>query len=186
MGRVHRQWSLSAPLSRMDLMSEAWGLLLPPRTLRRYALTTFIAPPRLCFSYPAMTVRIRLARFGRRKEPFYRLVAADRRCPRDGRHLEVLGEYDPIPSARPASLQTFLGYRKSFSSLRASSTTGNVTETDGNKHLGLKPDRVKYWLSVGAQPTDTASRLLSMAGLMPAPSHRSRNRRSTQSSNDPR
>jgi hypothetical protein len=84
----------------------------------------------------------------------------------------------------------FLGYRKSFSSfresLRVSSTTGNVTETDGNKHLGLKPDRVKYWLSVGAQPTDTASRLLSMAGLMPAPSHRSHNRRSTQSSNDPR
>jgi ribosomal protein S16 len=112
MGRVHRQWSLSAPLSRMDLMSEAWGLLLPPRTLRRYALTTFIAPPRFRFSYPAMTVRIRLARFGRRKEPFYRLVAADRRCPRDGRHLEVLGEYDPIPSARPASLQTFFGLEK--------------------------------------------------------------------------
>jgi len=44
-----------------------------------------------------MAVRIRLARFGCRNRPFYRLMAADSRSPRDGKHLEVLGYYNPIP-----------------------------------------------------------------------------------------
>jgi ribosomal protein S16 len=44
-----------------------------------------------------MPVRIRLARFGRRNLPFYRIFVADSRCPRDGRHLEVVGHFDPIP-----------------------------------------------------------------------------------------
>eukprot|EP00850_Spirogloea_muscicola_P026118 SM005641S18604 [mRNA] locus=s5641:78:545:- [translate_table: standard] len=42
-------------------------------------------------------VRLRLARFGRRNLPFYRIFAADSRFPRDGRHLEILGHYDPLP-----------------------------------------------------------------------------------------
>lgn len=42
-------------------------------------------------------MRIRLARFGRRNVPFYRIFVADSRAPRDGKHLEVLGHYDPIP-----------------------------------------------------------------------------------------
>lgn len=46
-----------------------------------------------------MAVRIRLTRFGRKKRPFYRIVAADSRSPRDGRHLEMLGYYDPIAPA---------------------------------------------------------------------------------------
>ena len=46
-----------------------------------------------------MGVRIRLARFGRRNLPFYRIFVADSRCPRDGRHLEVVGHYDPLPGA---------------------------------------------------------------------------------------
>ncbi|MCK6505343.1 30S ribosomal protein S16 [Myxococcota bacterium] len=42
-------------------------------------------------------VRLRLTRFGRKKRPYYRIVAADSRSPRDGRHLEMLGHYDPVP-----------------------------------------------------------------------------------------
>lgn len=49
----------------------------------------------------AMGVRLRLQRLGRRKVPFYRIVAADHKSPRDGRHLDVLGDYDPVPSALP-------------------------------------------------------------------------------------
>jgi len=45
----------------------------------------------------AMVVRIRLARFGCRNRPFYRVMAADSRSPRDGKHLEVLGYYNPLP-----------------------------------------------------------------------------------------
>eukprot|EP00899_Mesostigma_viride_P020034 jgi/Mesvir1/28031/Mv04637-RA.1 len=86
-----------------------------------------------------MVVRLRLARFGRRYFPFYRIFAADARAPRDGKHLEVLGHYNPIP------------------------------EPDGKKHMALHHDRVKYWLSVGAQPTDTVAYLLSRAGLYPTP-----------------
>lgn len=74
-----------------------------------------------------MAVKIRLSRTGAKKRPFYRIVAADARAPRDGRFLEKLGTYNPL------------------------------TE-EGT--LFLKQDRVDYWLSVGAQPTDTVRRLL--------------------------
>ena len=84
-----------------------------------------------------MVVRLRLARFGKKRQPMYKIFAADARCPRDGRHLEVLGYYDPIP------------------------------EKDGNKHVGLNIERIKYWLSVGAQPSTTVGRLLSQAGVIP-------------------
>merc|ERR1712216_301142 len=87
----------------------------------------------------AMPVRIRLARYGQRNLPFYRIYVADSRAPRDGRHIEIIGHYDPKP------------------------------EIDGNKHMGLKIDRAKYWLSVGAQPSDTVARLFGQAGIIPAP-----------------
>jgi ribosomal protein S16 len=48
-----------------------------------------------------MVVRIRLARFGCRNRPFYRVMAADSRSPRDGKHLEVLGYYNPLPGETP-------------------------------------------------------------------------------------
>uniref|UniRef100_A0A0D9X9T3 Ribosomal protein S16 n=1 Tax=Leersia perrieri TaxID=77586 RepID=A0A0D9X9T3_9ORYZ len=86
-----------------------------------------------------MVVRIRLARFGCRNRPFYRLMAADSRSPRDGKHLEVLGYYNPLPGK------------------------------DGGKRMGLKFDRVKYWLSVGAQPSDPVERILFRAGILPPP-----------------
>eukprot|EP00884_Botryococcus_braunii_P002246 jgi/Botrbrau1/12021/Bobra.247_2s0025.1 len=86
-----------------------------------------------------MVVRLRLARFGRKNLPFYRIYAADARSRRDGRHLEIVGHYDPVPGR------------------------------DGNKHVGLNFERIRYWLSVGAQPTDTVARLLGQAGVIPRP-----------------
>lgn len=79
-----------------------------------------------------MAVRIRLQRLGRKKRPFYRLVAADARAQRDGVFLERLGHYNPI--ADPADV-----------------------EIDEEKAL--------KWLRRGAQPTDTAKRLLSQSGI---------------------
>ncbi len=72
-------------------------------------------------------VTLRLARFGAKKRPFYRVVAADSRAKRDGRFLEVLGTYDPLTD--PPSVT-------------------------------LKAERIQYWLSVGAQPTDAVRRLI--------------------------
>ena len=74
-------------------------------------------------------VKIRLARHGRKRRPFYRVVAADVNAPRDGKFLEILGTYNP-------------------------------GEKDESKELTLKIDRVDHWLSVGAQPTDTAAALI--------------------------
>ena len=74
-----------------------------------------------------MAVRLRLKRMGRKKRPFYRVVAADKRAPRDGRHLEVLGHYDPMPQPHEVT---------------------------------LKLDRIDYWLSVGALPSDTVASLI--------------------------
>jgi small subunit ribosomal protein S16 len=65
---------------------------------------------------------IRLARIGKKKQPFYRIVVLDKRKPRNGRTVEIVGTYDPLKN--PALIQ-------------------------------LNAERVKYWLSVGAQPSDT-------------------------------
>ena len=72
-------------------------------------------------------VKIRLRRMGAKKAPYYRVVVADSRSPRDGRFIEELGTYDPM--------------------------------AEGNK-LNLDVERVKYWVSQGAQPTDTVRGLL--------------------------
>ena len=84
-----------------------------------------------------MTVRIRLARHGRKNRPFYRIVVADARMPRDGRHIEIVGTYNPIASS------------------------------DGTKEVRFKSDRIKYWLSVGAQPSDRVGWLFGKFGLLP-------------------
>ena len=83
-----------------------------------------------------MPVKIRLRRDGAKKRPFYHVVAADSRRARDGRFIEQLGYYNPIVAAEAEPI------------------------------LVLKEERVKYWLSVGAQPTDTAAALLKKKGLM--------------------
>lgn len=71
--------------------------------------------------------------------PFYRIFVADSRCKRDGRHLEQLGHFDPVPGK------------------------------DGNKHLAVNFDRARYWLSVGAQPSQTVAKLFGQAGIIPKP-----------------
>lgn len=78
-------------------------------------------------------VRIRLRRVGRKKAPVYRLVVADSRSPRDGKFIEIIGQYSPRQS---------------------------------DVGLNIKVDRALYWLSVGAQPSDTARSLLRKAGVM--------------------
>ena len=80
-----------------------------------------------------MAVKIRLRRMGAKKQPFYRLVVADSRSPRDCRFIEELGWYNPL-------------------------TSDDKVEVDEDKALS--------WLQKGAQPTDTARRLLRKAGVM--------------------
>lgn len=77
-----------------------------------------------------MATVIRLRREGKKNRPFYRIVATDKRSPRDGRFIELLGTYDP-----------------------------NKTGTN----YTLKSERVDYWLSVGAQPSDTVRDILKRA-----------------------
>ena len=84
-----------------------------------------------------MVVRLRLQRYGRTHRPFYRMVAAHSKSPRDGRFLEILGTYNPIANSA------------------------------GAKEIRLKTDRLKYWLSVGAQPSDRVSWLLGKFGILP-------------------
>ena len=80
-----------------------------------------------------MAVRIRLQRHGRKKRPFYRLVAADARAQRDGAFLERLGHYNPLTD--PADVV-------------------------------IDEEKALKWLRRGAQPTDTAKRLLSKSGIL--------------------
>lgn len=82
-----------------------------------------------------MAVKIRLARLGDKKSPFYRMVVADSRCARNGKFIENLGTYDPL--------------KKPF-------------------ELNLNKERVAYWLSVGATPTETARELLVKDGILEA------------------
>jgi small subunit ribosomal protein S16 len=95
-----------------------------------------------------MPVRLRLQRHGRKKLPFYHIVAADSRSPRDGRCLEKVGTYNPIPNK------------------------------NGVKEVALKTDRVRYWLGVGAQTNPTVGRLLGQAGIVPAFPQQFRNAKS--------
>ncbi|KAF2251409.1 ribosomal protein S16 [Trematosphaeria pertusa] len=91
-----------------------------------------------------MVLRIRLARFGKKHSPFYNIVVAHARTARNSRPLEVLGTYDPIPKPpRPG-------------------------DTHGRPWKDVKLDisRARYWVGVGAQPSDTAWRLLSMVGIL--------------------
>jgi len=86
-----------------------------------------------------MPLKIRLSRGGAKRQPFYRIVVADSRSPRDGRFIEKLGTYNPrVPH-------------------------------DHKERLVLKAERIQHWLSVGAQTTDRTQRLLASAGIGEAP-----------------
>ncbi len=83
-----------------------------------------------------MAIAIRLSRGGAKKRPYYRVVVADSRAPRDGKYLEQVGTYNP------------------------------VLPKDSEDRVKLIEDRVRYWLGVGAQPTDRVARFLDAAGIL--------------------
>ncbi|MEA3263697.1 MAG: 30S ribosomal protein S16 [Pseudomonadota bacterium] len=82
-----------------------------------------------------MSVSLRLSRGGSKKRPYYKIVVANSRAPRDGKFLEQVGTYNPL-----------------------------LAKDDENR-VRLVEDRVKYWIGVGAQPTDRVARLLDKAGI---------------------
>lgn len=83
-----------------------------------------------------MAVKIRLARGGSKKRPFYRIVAADSRMPRDGRFIEKLGTYNPL------------------------------LPKDSEDRVKMDVERIQYWLGEGAQVTDRVSRFLEAAEIL--------------------
>ena len=89
-----------------------------------------------------MSLKIRLSRGGAKKRPFYSIVIADARSPRDGRFIERVGTYNPM------------------------------VERDHPERLVLKIERLKHWLSVGASPTDRVERFLADADLVAKPAQR--------------
>jgi len=89
-----------------------------------------------------MAVRIRLTRRGAKKRPFYAIVVADSRSPRDGRFIEKLGTYDPmLPKERA-------------------------------ERLVLNAERVEHWLQAGALPSERVARFLGEKGIRPMPTWR--------------
>ncbi len=86
-----------------------------------------------------MSLKLRLSRGGAKKRPFYRIVVADSRMPRDGRYIERVGTYNPmLPQEHPDRIK-------------------------------LDGDRIKHWLGVGAQPSDRVARFLGQADIIPMP-----------------
>ncbi len=84
-----------------------------------------------------MATKIRLARGGSKKRPFYRVVVADSRMPRDGRYIEKIGTYNPL------------------------------LPKDSEERVKIDLERVKYWLGEGAQVTDRVARFLEAEGILP-------------------
>ena len=86
-----------------------------------------------------MSVKIRLTRGGAKKRPFYSIVVSDSRAPRDGSFIEKVGTYNPMLSS------------------------------DRADRVVLKEDRIRHWLSVGAQPTDRVALFLGRANILAMP-----------------
>lgn len=86
-----------------------------------------------------MALKIRLARGGAKKRPFYQIVVADARSPRDGRFVEKVGTYNPM------------------------------LPQENQDRIRLNEDRIKHWLSVGAQPTDRVALFLGKAKIIEMP-----------------
>jgi small subunit ribosomal protein S16 len=86
-----------------------------------------------------MALRIRLARAGAKKRPFYRIVVADSRAPRDGRFVERIGSYNPMVAK------------------------------DHPERVVINVERAKHWLAAGARPTERVARFFGGAGLAPSP-----------------
>lgn len=86
-----------------------------------------------------MALKIRLARGGAKKRPFYRIVVAEASAPRDGRYVERVGTYNPM------------------------------VPKDHDQRMTLNAERITYWLGQGAQPTERVQKMLASAGLTEAP-----------------
>lgn len=86
-----------------------------------------------------MSVKLRMARQGAKKHPFYHIVATDSRAPRDGNYLERVGTYNPMLAK------------------------------DNPARVKLNEERIKYWLGVGAQPSDRVARFLGEAKIIAMP-----------------
>jgi small subunit ribosomal protein S16 len=86
-----------------------------------------------------MALKIRLARAGAKKRPFYKIVVADSRSPRDGRFIERIGSYNPM------------------------------LPQESEQRLVVVEERAKHWLKIGATPSDRVARMLSKKGLVAAP-----------------
>jgi small subunit ribosomal protein S16 len=95
-----------------------------------------------------MALKIRLARGGAKKRPFYRIVVAEASAPRDGRYVERVGTYNPM------------------------------VPKDHEQRLTLNGERISFWMSKGAQPTERVHKMLASAGLMAAPALRDQPKKS--------
>ena len=96
-----------------------------------------------------MSVKIRLARGGAKKRPFYSIVIADARSPRDGRFIEKIGTFNPmLPSDHP-------------------------------DRVTLKEERARHWLSAGALPTDRVARFLGQKEVIPMPAPKNNPKKAT-------
>ena len=93
-----------------------------------------------------MTVKLRLARGGSKKRPYYQIVAADERSPRDGRYIERIGSYNPL------------------------------LPKNSDERVKLDAERAKHWLERGAQPTDRVLRFLDAAGILTRPARNNPNK----------
>ncbi|WP_017670226.1 30S ribosomal protein S16 [Blastomonas sp. AAP53] len=82
-----------------------------------------------------MSISMRLSRGGSKKRPYYKIVVANSRAPRDGKYLEQIGVYNPLLAK------------------------------DSGERVKINEERAKHWLSVGAQPTDRVARFLDVAGI---------------------
>lgn len=89
-----------------------------------------------------MTLKIRMSRGGAKKRPFYRIVVADSRNPRDGRYIERVGSYNPMLAK------------------------------DHPDRVVLKTERIRHWLDMGARPSERVAQFLGRAEIIPMPAHR--------------
>lgn len=97
-----------------------------------------------------MALAIRLSRGGRKGRPFYRIVVADKRMPRDGRYIEKLGTYNPL------------------------------LDDQNEQRVQLVEERIKYWLSQGAKPSERVAIFLGKAGIIDMPAQPVRPKKSAQ------
>ena len=104
-----------------------------------------------------MVVRIRMQRFGRKNLPFYRIVVADSRSPRDGRFIEKV----------IAGLNKFERNLTVIITFTQVGTYNPIANKDNIKEITANTDRIRYWLSCGAQPSERVGWLFGRIGLLP-------------------